>query len=330
MSLIPENFLTSSMLKHVPTLTDVILKEEKNNPKAKGNLTLILTQIEDAAKIIASHAARSGLVDILGATGNKNAYNEEVQKLDEFANNLLIKTLFESNHVYAVASEELPDILYSPQKTGEYFVCFDPLDGSSNIDINCPIGTIFSIYHKSDSLLQTGAKQVAAGYILYGPSTMFVYASEYSINGFTLDPTIGSFLLSFPNIKIPAKGNIYSINEGNHELYDDKIKKYLEHLKNTKTHKARYIGSMVADVHRTLFKGGIFLYPADSKNPNGKLRLLFEVNPMSFIIEKAGGMAVSNGKNPLDIKPLTVDHKVPIAIGSKENVEEYLKIAFSV
>lgn len=314
------------MLQHVPTLTDTILEEQKKNPNAKGNLTLILTQIEETAKIITSHANRTGLVDILGKTGNKNAYDEEVQKLDEFSNNLLVKTLFESGQVYAVASEELPDILYSPTKTGDYIVFFDPLDGSSNIDTNGPIGTIFSIYHKNGTVLQKGNQQVAAGYILYGPSTVFVYASQYSINGFTLDPSIGSFLLSFPNIQIPQKGNIYSINEGNHELFDEQTKKYLAHLKNSKSHKARYIGSMVADMHRTLLKGGIFLYPSDSKNKEGKLRLLFEVNPMAFLIEKAGGMAVSNGKNPLDITPLAVDHKVPIAIGSKENVEEYLKI----
>ncbi|QQG40725.1 MAG: class 1 fructose-bisphosphatase [Candidatus Levyibacteriota bacterium] len=311
---------------HIPTLTDIILQEQQKAPNAKGNLTLILTQIVDAAKIIASHANRTGLVDILGKTGNKNAYDEEVQKLDEFSNNLLVKTLFESNQVYAVASEELPDILYSPTKTGDYIVFFDPLDGSSNIDTNGPIGTIFSIYHKNDTVLQKGNKQIAAGYILYGPSTIFVYASQYSINGFTLDPSIGSFLLSFPNIKIPKKGNIYSINEGNYELFDEHTKKYLAHLKTTKSYKARYIGSMVADMHRTLLKGGIFLYPSDSKNKEGKLRLLFEVNPMAFLIEKAGGMAVSNGKNPLDILPIAVNHKVPIAIGSKENVEEFLKI----
>lgn len=314
------------MLKHVPTLTDTILEEQKKNPNAKGNLTLILTQIEEAAKIITSHANRTGLVDILGKTGNKNAYDEEVQKLDEFSNNLLVKTLFESGQVYAVASEELPDILYSPNKTGDYVVFFDPLDGSSNIDVNGPIGTIFSIYHKNDNVLQKGNKQIAAGYILYGPSTVFVYASQYSINGFTLDPSIGSFLLSFPNIKIPQKGNIYSINEGNHELFDEQTKKYLAHLKNSKSHKARYIGSMVADMHRTLLKGGIFLYPSDSKNKEGKLRLLFEVNPMAFLIEKAGGMAISNGENPLDITPTAVDHKVPIVIGSKGNVEEFLRI----
>lgn len=314
------------MSQHIQTITDTILEEQKKNPHARGNLTLLLTHIVDAAKIIASHANRTGLVDILGKTGNKNAYDEEVQKLDEFSNNLMVKTLFESGQVYALASEELPDILYSPTKTGDYVVFFDPLDGSSNIDTNGPIGTIFSIYHKSDTVLQKGNSQIAAGYILYGPSTVFVYASQYSINGFTLDPSIGNFLLSFPNIKIPQKGNIYSINEGNHELYDEQTKKYLTHLKNSKSHKARYIGSMVADIHRTLLKGGIFLYPSDSKNKEGKLRLLFEVNPMTFLVEKAGGKAVSNGQNPLDITPTKVDHTVPIAIGSRGNVEEYLKI----
>lgn len=315
------------MFQHINTLTDIILQEERENPKATGGLTLLLTRIEDAAKIIASHVHRTGLVDILGKTGNKNAYDEDVQKLDDYCNALLVKTLLESGQVYAIASEELPDIVYARQShQGNYIVFFDPLDGSSNIDINSPIGTIFSIYRKSDkAVLQKGEEQIAAGYILYGPSTVFVYASLYSVNGFTLDPSVGSFLLSSPNITIPKKGNIYSINEGNSALYDDALKKYLAFVKE-KNYKARYIGTMVADVHRTLLKGGIFLYPNDKKHPEGKLRLLFEVNPMSFIMEKAGGKATVNGIDPLTIQPKAVNHRVPIAIGSKENIEEYLKI----
>lgn len=317
------------MFQHVKTLSDIILEEERKTKNATGNLTILLMQLQDAVKIIASHTRRTGLVDILGKTGTRNAYNEDVQKLDEYSNNLLVKTLLESGQVYAIASEELPDILYAPKThKGEYMVFFDPIDGSSNIDSNGSIGTIFSIYRYTDTLLQKGKSQIAAGYILYGPSTLFVYASQYSLNGFTLDPSVGSFLLSYPNITIPAKGNIYSINEGYSDLYDNSIKQYLTHIKTTKNYKARYAGAMVADVHRTIFKGGIFLYPADSKNPHGKLRLLFEVNPMSFIVEKAGGAAVSNDVNPLDITPENITQKVPIIMGSKENVKEFLEITY--
>ncbi|MBI2430804.1 MAG: class 1 fructose-bisphosphatase [Candidatus Levybacteria bacterium] len=315
------------MFNHIKTLSDIILEEERKAKTASGSFTILMMQIQDAAKIIASHVRCSGLVDILGKTGNKNAYDEEVQKLDEYSNDLLVKILLESGQVFAIASEELPDIIYTPKSNaGNYIVFFDPLDGSSNIDSNSPIGTIFSIYHRNSNILQKGENQVAAGYILYGPSTVFIYASKYSINGFTLDPAIGSFLLSSPNLKMPEKGNIYSLNEGNYELYDEPIKRYLTHLKTSKTYKARYIGAMVADIHRTLLRGGIFLYPADAKNKEGKLRLLLEVNPMSFIVEKAGGMAVSNGKNPLSIEPTSISQRVPIAIGSKENVKEFLKI----
>lgn len=315
------------MFRHVKTLSDIILEEERKSKNASGSLTLLLTQLQDAIKIIASHVRRSGLVDILGKTGNKNAYDEEVQRLDEYSNSLLVKTLLESGQVYAVASEELPDIIYAPKgHGGNYVVFFDPLDGSSNIDINSPIGTIFSIYRKSEDVLQKGEKQVAAGYVLYGPSTVLVYASTYSINGFTLDPSMGSFLLSTVNITIPNQGNIYSINEGNYDLYDEPVKHYLKHIKSRKDYKARYIGAMVADIHRTLLKGGIFLYPKDAKNPQGKLRLLFEVNPMSFIVQKAGGVAVSNGVNPLSIQPKVISQRVPIVIGSEINVKEYLRI----
>ncbi len=322
----PRNDTRKIMYKHVTTLTDHILSEERKSPSATGSLTLLLTQIENAAKIIASHVHRSGLVDILGKTGGKNVYNEDIAKLDAYANTLLVKTLLESGQVYAIGSEELPDIMYAPKEhAGNYVVFFDPLDGSSNIDTNCPIGTIFSIYKKGDSVLQKGKDQVAAGYILYGPSTMFVYASQYSLNIFTLDPAIGSFLLSYPNIKIPNTGGIFSINEGNYEHFDNTIKNYLSHVKKLE-YKARYVGSMVADIHRTLLKGGIFLYPADSKHKTGKLRLMFEVNPISFIMQKAGGMAISNEVNPLDILPTKVSQTVPFVTGSKGNVEEYIKI----
>lgn len=314
------------MFKKPITLTEFILKEERRFKKATGSFTLLLTQIENAAKIIASHIKKSGLVNILGGTGKKNIYQEEVQKLDRFSNDLLVDILIESGQVNTIASEELEKPILVKKNSGHYNVFLDPLDGSSNIDVNINIGTIFSIYRKNNQLLQPGKKQVAAGYIIYGSSVMFVYTCGQGVNGFTLDPSIGSFLLSHPQIKIPDKGNIYSINEGYYQLYDSSLKKYLNHLKkDKKAPKLRYIGSMVADVHRTLLKGGIFLYPKDDKHPQGKLRLMFEVNPLSFIIQQSGGLAYSNKINPLEIKPNSLSQKVPIALGSKNNVKQYLK-----
>jgi fructose-1,6-bisphosphatase I len=201
----------------------------------------------------------------------------------------------------------------------------DPLDGSSVIDSNTPIGTIFSIYHKSSNLLQPGNKQVGAGYIIYGPSVMFIYTAGNGVNGFTLDPAIGSFILSHPNMRIPEYKDIYSINEGNSELYFDNLKAYLHTIKTKeKPFKLRYVGSMIGDVHRTLIKGGIYLYPEDKKSADGKLRLMLEVNPMSMVIQQAGGMAVSKTIDPLSIKPNSLTQRAPIILGSKKNVEEYL------
>ncbi|MBI2034562.1 MAG: class 1 fructose-bisphosphatase [Candidatus Levybacteria bacterium] len=307
------------------SLIEFILEEERRFSKARGNLTLLLTQIEYAAKIIASHIKKAGLADILAKTGETNASQDEVIKLDKYSNELLIEILSSSGQVHAIASEELEDIHTVEKHDGQYVVFLDPLDGSSNTEINVTIGTIFSIYHKDKTMLQAGRQQVAAGYILYGTSVMFVYSSGSGVNGFTLDPSIGTFLLSHPDMKIPQAGNIYSINEGNFNLWDKKLKTYIQSLKENKPYKSRYIGSMVADVHRTLLKGGIFLYPQDKKNPEGKLRLLFEVNPLSFIVQQAGGFATSDGINPLDITPIQLHQRVPIAMGSKENIKEYLR-----
>ena len=306
------------------TLTEHILKEERNIPLATGKLTLILNQIAEASKIIASHVKNSGLVNIEGKTGEKNIYKEEVQKLDSFSNNLFVDLLTEIGFVNMIASEEIEKPIILNNK-GEYSVFFDPLDGSSNIDTNISIGTIFSIYKNKDNRLQKGASQVAAGYILYGSSVMFVYTCNASVNGFTLDPSIGSYLLSHPNIKTPEETFEYSINEGNFNLYDEKIKNYLKILKE-KPYKIRYVASMVADIHRILLKGGIFLYPSDFKQPNGKLRLMFEVNPMSLIIERAGGKAYSKNQNPLDIQPTDVHQRVPIIMGSKSEVEKFINL----
>lgn len=315
------------MFNKPTTLTDFILKEEKAFKEATGSFTLLLTQIENIAKIIASHIKKSGLVDILGSTGEKNFYRDEVQKMDKFSNRLFIDILSQSGQVFALASEELEKPIFVNKSQGKYIVFFDPLDGSSNLDVNINVGTIFSIYKKDHSLLQKGFNQVAAGYILYGTSVMFVYGSGKGVNGFTLDPSIGTFLLSHPKITIPKRGTIYSINEANQPYFNQKIKKYLSLLKTKKKSvKLRYIGSMVADIHRTLLRGGIFLYPKDKKNPQGKLRLMFEVNPLAYLIIQAGGIALTNNKNPLEIKPQSIHQKIPIVLGSVDNLNEYISI----
>lgn len=315
-----------TMPKYVPTLTDFILHEERKVRNATGSFTILLTQIENAVKIIASHIKATGLADILGSTGKKNIFKEEVQKLDELSNALLIETLTVSGQVHAIVSEEEEEPIYVPKShSGNYIVYLDPLDGSSNIDSNIPVGTIFSIYKKDKGLLQEGKNQIAAGYAIYGSSVMFVYTFGSSVNGFTLDPAIGSFLLSHPDIKVPEKGNIYAINEAYSSSYDNGIINYLTSLKESKEYKARYVGTLVADIHRTLLKGGIFLYPKDRKNKEGKLRLMLEVNPMSFIIEQAGGFTLSSNKSPLLIMPKNIHQRTPFVCGSQENVREFVK-----
>lgn len=313
------------MVNRWTTLTEFILKEEQAIPGATGRLTLLLNQIAEGSKIIASHVKKSGLIDIIGKTGVTNSYDEEVQKLDEFANNLLIDILSGSGQVAMIGSEELDRILEVKDTKGEYTVFMDPLDGSSNIDTNASTGTIFSIYHKKDGDLPQGAKQVAAGYVTYGSSVMMVYTCGQHVNGFTLDPAIGSFLLSHPNMQIPKTKKEYSINEGYSEALDEPLKKYLAEIKKSKNYKLRYIGSMVADVHRILIKGGIFFHPKDIKNPSGKLRLMVEVNPMSLLVSRAGGKAYANGVDPLTISPEDLGQRVPIVLGSEDEVEKYMQ-----
>ncbi len=311
------------------TLTEFILQEERRFKKSTGIFTLLMTYLENSSKIIASHIKMAGLADIIGKTGKKNIYNDEVQKLDIFSNDLLVKTLLSTGHVHAIASEELDKPIYSLQKKGEYIIFFDPLDGSSNIDVNISVGTIFSIYHTGGTLLQKGMRQVAAGYFLYGSSVMCVYTSGNGVNGFTLDPSIGSFLLSHRHIRVPEKGSLYAINEGNEMLWSDGVRRYIKDIKTNnirmeKPYKLRYIGSMVADVHRTLLKGGIFIYPKDKKDVNGKLRLMYEINPLSFVMEQAGGMAVSGSVSPLTIQPKTLDQRASVAMGSRADVLKYM------
>jgi fructose-1,6-bisphosphatase I len=291
----------------------------------KPQLASQFERLQDATITIADQVKTAGLGNILGQAGHQNSFGEDVQKLDEFSHNLLTNTLLEDENVHAVISEEREDPIYSKKsKNGEYIVFMDPLDGSSNIDTNCPIGTIFSIYDKKGGLLQKGKDQLAAGYTMYGSSVMFVYSTGNGVNGFTLDPTENQFFLTHPDIKIPEKGSIYSINEGYGEMFDQNTQDYLSHLKKEKKSKARFVGSLVADAHRTFIKGGIFLYPAHEKEPAGKLRHTLEVNPFAYLTEQAGGKALAAGtQNPLDLQPQHIHDRSPFIMGSKENVAVY-------
>ena len=297
-------------------------------PKATGSLSLALIALESATKIISSKVRMAGLANIIGKADKVNIQGEEVEKLDEMSNDLLIQHLTDSGQFFGLASEELDDAVFPENgKDGKYVISFDPLDGSSNIDVNVNIGTIFSIHKRVkgsvEDFLQKGSKQVAAGYVVYGSSTMLVYSTGNGVNGFTLDPSVGMFLLSHPNMSLPERGKIYSINEGYYKRWDKSLQNYIDDIKERGT-KARYIGSMVADVHRTLIKGGIFAYPADSKNKNGKLRLLYEASPMSFLIEQAGGRSTTGKKDILDIKAESLHQRVPIFLGSRGDIEELL------
>lgn len=327
------------------TLTRHIFESEKKYPGATGELSALLHELSLAAKVISLEVNKAGLVDILGFTGGSNVHGEQVKKLDVFAHEMLFKAMDHGGHLCAMASEEEEDIIHIPDhhKRGKYVLLFDPLDGSSNIDVNVSIGTIFSIYKRIskddgspgtiEDCLQPGIKQVAAGYIVYGSSTIFVYTAGNGVYGFTLDPAFGEFLLSHNNIKIPEEGNIYSLNEGNYKYWRTGLKKYIKYLQDAddegrKPYSSRYIGSMVADIHRNLIYGGIFIYPSDKRNPNGKLRLMYECNPMAFIIEQAGGRAIDGSKRIMEIEPHYLHQRVPIYIGSKnavDKVEEFLK-----
>lgn len=314
------------------TLTKFLLEEQRRLPGSKGNFTALFSDLVVAAKIISREVNRAGLIDILGAAGSKNVHGEEVQKLDEYANDMIIKTMEHGGHLSGMASEEMDEIIKVDPRypRGKYLLLFDPLDGSSNIDVNISVGTIFSILRcnpecelTENDFLKAGAEQVCAGYILYSSSTMFVYTTGHGVHGFTLDPNVGEFLLSHENIRIPDKGKIYSVNEGNSRHWLPGTSLYIEKLKNDeKNYTARYVGSLVADFHRNLLKGGVFLYPADRKSVSGKLRLLYEANPLAFIIEQAGGKASTGDKRILDIVPEKLHQRVPLIIGSKSDVEE--------
>lgn len=319
------------------TLERHIIEGERRHPEATGELSKLLSNLSIAAKVISLEVNKAGLVDILGFTGNENVHGEEVRKLDIYAHEMLIKAMDHGGHLCVMASEEEEDIIHIPKhhRIGKYVLLFDPLDGSSNIDANISIGTIFSIYKRIspdgipgtlEDCLQPGINQIAAGYVVYGSSTILVYTTGEGVHGFTLDPSIGEFLLSHENICIPKKGKIYSINEGNYKYWHPGLKKYIKYLQEEdeateRPYSTRYIGSMVADIHRNLLYGGIFMYPADSRHPNGKLRLMYECNPMAMIVENAGGRATDGKQRILEIKPKSLHQRVPIFIGSEEDVK---------
>jgi len=321
-----------------PTLSEFINEQQTAFPYAKGDLTRLLNHIGVASKMVNREVNAAGLVDILGKAGKSNIQGEDVMKLDEFANNRFLKVLSSSGEVCAVASEENHDIITfdnSFARDGKYVVCIDPLDGSSNIDVNVSIGTIFSIYRRispvgsvpiEDDILQPGTNQVAAGYVIYGSSTMLVYTTGLGVTGFTFDPSIGEYCLSHYKMETPEEGSIYSVNEGYYMDFSPGIQKYLDFCKGKKGGKmlsARYIGSLVADFHRNLIKGGIYMYPSTAKQPGGKLRLLYEANPIAFLAEQAGGLATDgNGIRIMDIKPEAIHQRVPLFTGSKNMVKK--------
>lgn len=324
---------------HITTLNDFIILKQKDFPYAKGELSSLLHHIGTAAKMVNKKINKAGLTEIIGRSGEINIQGETQQKLDAYADEVFISALVSSGECCGVATEENQnEIVFSDKSAekGKYVVCIDPLDGSSNIDYNVSVGTIFSIYRritprgekvKNEDFLQEGSKQVAAGYIIYGSSTMLVYSTGFGVNGFTLDPSIGEFCLSHPDIRTPEDGFIYSANEGNHIYFPAGVKKYIKYcqekdLKSGRPYASRYIGSLVSDFHRNLLKGGIFIYPENENAPRGKLRLVYECNPIAFIALQAGGAASDGISNILDLCPLSLHQRSPFYVGSKNMVSK--------
>ncbi len=313
------------------SFTQFLIEQQRKYPSATGDFTSLLSEVATAAKVLSREVNKAGLIDILGPNGGLNVHGEVVQKLDQFANDTFIKVLCHTGHLIGIASEEMEEVYQIPDEypKGKYVFLMDPLDGSSNIDVNITIGSIFSIHRRKstgnqatmEDFLQKGRDQVCAGYIIYGSSTMMIYTVGFGVHGFTLDPSVGEFLLSHENIRIPSRGSIYSINEGNDTIWADGVAQYVKQAKK-EGKSARYVGSLVADFHRNLLKGGIFLYPADAKNKNGKLRLLYEASPLAFIVEQAQGKGSDGQQSILDIVPQKVHQRVPLIIGSKDDVDE--------
>lgn len=323
------------------TLEQHLLAMQRSAPSATGDLTGLFHQLSLAAKIISSQVSRAGLAGVLGLTGDTNVQGEEVQKLDVFANNVLIRCVQQGGHVCVMGSEEIEEPIAIPPQypKGKYVLQFDPLDGSGNIDINASIGTIFSIHRRRtegngpgtlEDCLQPGRDIVAAGYVIYGSSNMFVYSAGQGVHGFTLDPVIGEFFLSHENMKMPERGDTYSVNEGNYHKWDEGVRRWVDWIKTSegerKAYRLRYIGAMVADLHRTLLRGGIFAYPPDAKNRQGKLRLLYEASPFAFLCDQAGGVASDGEGAVLDIQPTALHQRTPLYIGSRGDVEDAVRI----
>lgn len=319
------------------TLTRFILAEQKKHPSATGDFSQLINFIQTAVKAVSSAVRKAGIHKIFGMSGTENVTGDDQKKLDVLANDLFINMLKSSYLTCLLVSEENENaIVVETEKSGKYIVTFDPLDGSSNIDCLVSIGSIFAIYRKKDDspatekdALQSGRELVGAGYALYGSATMIVLSIGNGVNGFMLDPSIGEFILTEPNIKLKPRGKIYSINEGYEQFWDAATSEYVQSKKRPKTGKpygARYIGSMVADVHRTLVYGGIFMYPGTTEAPKGKLRMLYESIPMAYIVEQAGGLAVTGTKNILDIIPKSIHERCPVFMGSKDDVQDVIDL----
>ena len=332
-------------MKQVTTLGQFIIERQADFPYAKGELSRLLRDIGIASKIVNREVNKAGLVDILGEHGTTNIQGEQVKKLDVYANEQFIAALGSGGETCAIASEENDDLVpitTQVSKNAKYIVCVDPLDGSSNIDVNVSVGTIFSIYRRAAfdkppaeiDFLQQGTAQVAAGYVIYGSSTMLVYTTQRGVNGFTLDPSIGEFCLSHPDMKCPETGSIYSVNEGNYAQFPEGVKQYIRYCQveddtTRRPYSSRYIGSLVADFHRNLLKGGIFIYPSTAKAPKGKLRLLYECNPLALIIEQAGGKASDGQRRILELMPTSLHQRTSLFIGSARMVtkaEEFMRV----
>ena len=324
--------------KRNQTLGEFIIDKQDDFKYSSGELSRLINSLRLAAKVVSHQVNQAGLVDIVGAFGSENIQGEQQQKLDVYANEIFINTLKNRQIVCGIASEEEDDFITIHSKDGgndnKYVVLMDPLDGSSNIDVNVSVGTIFSIYRRVtpvgtpvslEDFLQKGENQVAAGYVIYGSSTMLVYTTGNGVNGFTLNPAIGTFYLSHPNMKIAEDGKIYSINEGNYIHFPQGVKDYLKYCQeeqDDRPYTARYIGSLVSDIHRNILKGGIYIYPTSSKAPKGKLRLLYECNPIAYIIEQAGGKASDGYQRIMEIQPTELHQRVPFFCGSKNMVEK--------
>ena len=325
------------MYSRAVTLAQFLEHQERIHPEATGEFTSVLMDLALASKMINREVIRAGLVDVLGYTGAQNVHGEKVQKLDRFAHETITRVLGSTGQLGVLASEEDENIITVPEGSpvGKYVVNFDPLDGSSNINAGVNIGTIFSVLPRVTQkgggelkdCLQPGSRQLCAGYVMYGSSTMLVYTTGHGVHAFTYEPSIGEYLLSQTEIKIPNRGRIYSVNEGNYSQWTDGVKRYIDYLKvddkpTSRPYSSRYVGSLVADFHRNLLYGGIFLYPGDRKNPRGKLRVLYECAPLAFIVEQAGGTASDGERRILDVVPEALHERTPLFIGSPEDVKE--------